>query len=148
MKKGFTLVEMMIASAVFAMVVAGVATMFTAVVRMSRTAFTEAELSLNMRQLREKLLFHAAPPTGAAASAGLLSGDISLDLDGDSSAWLKPAGFVMLSDDSFDVSRKATENLYFINLRAEANGIVRRERIVVPVFGLDQLRNDGSVFHD
>lgn len=75
MKKGFTLLEMLNAVAIFTLVIAGVGSAFIGVIRMSKTAMTEAELSVRMRMFREKLLFHVEPAHDGRIYAGLLSAD-------------------------------------------------------------------------
>lgn len=75
MKKGFTLLEMMTAVAIFTLVIAGVGSAFVGVIRMSKTAMAEAELSVRMRMFREKLLFHVEPPHDGKVFAGLLTAD-------------------------------------------------------------------------
>ena len=73
MRKGFTLLEMINAVAIFALVIAGVGSAFIGVLRMSRTAMTEAELAVRMRTFREKLLFHLEPVHDNRVWAGLLT---------------------------------------------------------------------------
>lgn len=65
----------MTACAIFSLVMAGVGSAFIGVIRMSKTAMAEAELSLRMRQLREKLLFRVEPSHDGKIYAGLLSAD-------------------------------------------------------------------------
>ena len=60
-RAGFTLLEVMFATAIFSIVAASVATFFIGVQRLSRRAMATAELSTAMREMREKLLFHAQP---------------------------------------------------------------------------------------
>ena len=74
MKKAFTLVELMIATLVGAVALTAVASSFMTSVRMLATAMAESELSLSARAIRERLLFRAAPPSGGAFYAGILSG--------------------------------------------------------------------------
>lgn len=75
--RGFTLVELMFSSTIFVLVLGGVFSLFLGVQRLSRTAFAEAELSVRMRELREKLLFHVAPPHDGKVWSGILSGSSS-----------------------------------------------------------------------
>lgn len=72
---GFTLVEMMLALAIFSLVVGGLMTSVVAIHKMSLDAFATAELSVRTRELRDKLLFHAAPPHGGCVWAGIRSGN-------------------------------------------------------------------------
>lgn len=77
---GFTLVEMMFAVTIFAIVMVAVSSSFIGSVRLLKTTFATAEMSLRVRDLRERLLFHAAPPHGGTIWAGLLSGTNSTDV--------------------------------------------------------------------
>ena len=72
---GFTLVEMMLALAIFSLVVGGLMTSVIAIHKTSLDAFATAELSVRTRELRDKLLFHAAPPHGGCVWAGIRSGN-------------------------------------------------------------------------
>lgn len=72
---GFTLVEMMLALAIFSLVVGGLMTSVVAIHKTSLDAFATAELSVRTRELRDKLLFHAAPPHGGCVWAGIRSGN-------------------------------------------------------------------------
>ena len=74
MKRAFTLVEVMVATMVMGIVMTAVFTSFLALQRMFSTAMVEMELSLASRQLREKLLFRAAPVIDSVTYAGILSG--------------------------------------------------------------------------
>ena len=71
---GFTLLEMMTSLAILFVVIGGLATFFLGAHRLAKGAYAEAELSVQLRALREKLLFHVAPPHGGNVWAGLLSG--------------------------------------------------------------------------
>ena len=73
-RAGFTLLEVMFATAIFSIVAASVATFFIGVQRLSRRAMATAELSTAMREMREKLLFHAQPAGDGVVWSGLLSG--------------------------------------------------------------------------
>lgn len=71
---GFTLLEVMFATAIFSIVAASLVTFFIGVQQLSRRATATAELSVAMRELREKLLFHAQPVVNGVMRSGLLSG--------------------------------------------------------------------------
>ena len=73
-RAGFTLLEVMFATAIFSIVAASLLTFFIGVQRLSRRATATAELSVAMRELREKLLFHAQPAGDGVVRSGLLSG--------------------------------------------------------------------------
>lgn len=71
---GFTLVETMISSAIGVTVLLVVVSAFMTAQSMLRTAMTESELSLALREMRDKLLFKASPDIDGQHYAGLLSG--------------------------------------------------------------------------
>ena len=73
-KAGFTLLEVMFATVIFSIVAASLLTFFIGVQRLSRRATATSELSVAMRELREKLLFHAQPAGDGVVRSGLLSG--------------------------------------------------------------------------
>ena len=193
MRRAFTLIEMMMAVAITVAVVGGVGSAFVGIVKMSKTAMAEAELSVRMRETREKLLFHAAPPHDGKVWSGLLSGETGVEsgvkirtstdafdtlTGGDASQtielvvsesnghrrftndgdryderwefrWLDPGAIGMLpSDDVLDDSVQTKKFLYSINLKATAAGVTRRERVVVPLFGKEQVKEADNVFHD
>ncbi len=74
MRKGFTFVETMVATAVSGVVLVAVCSAFVVGQRLIREAMAQTELSIAARELREKLLFRASPPIGGVTYAGLLSG--------------------------------------------------------------------------
>lgn len=85
-RSGFTLVEMMLAVTIFSIVTAALLSSFVGGVRLMKVTFATAEMSLRARDLRERLLFHAAPPHDGTIWAGLLSGTNSTDvLEGNAS---------------------------------------------------------------
>ncbi len=80
-RTGFTLVEMMVTVAIFALIAAAVASSFIGGIRLLRATFATAEMSLGTRDLRDRLLFQAAPPRdGGPRWAGLLSGTNHTDV--------------------------------------------------------------------
>lgn len=151
----------------------------------------ESELTVRMRQLREKLLFHVEPPHNGKIWAGLLTADkgveqgvrvravgegfdvtdgkkveqtIKVVADGsgkyfnegdgsratDNNIWLNPSGIIVghAEGGGFDWSVQSDRNLYTVSFEASADGITRKERVVIPIFGKAQVKNAGSVFHD
>jgi len=74
MRGGFTLVEVMVTASIMAVVLGGLAALMLGSHRLVKGAYAEAELSVQLRMLREKLLFHVAPPHGGKVWSGLLSG--------------------------------------------------------------------------
>ena len=73
-RRGFTMVETMVAGAIGVIVLASIASSFMAAQNMLHTAMAESELSLAMREMRDKLLFKASPDISGNHYAGLLSG--------------------------------------------------------------------------
>ena len=74
-RSGFTLVETMVATTIAALVFAAIAATFIFCQRMFRITMAEAEISLMMREIRDKLLFRAGP----GLNSGLLTGKASAD---------------------------------------------------------------------
>ncbi len=189
----------MVTTFIIVLVMGGLGTFFLGTHRLVKGAYAEAELSMQLRLLREKLLFHVAPPHNGKVWAGLLSGANignspviensmkvrmaakGIDLtdgtacaqtieliprtqavwggtldrwfgnDGDrvDDQWQRPylrpiPGY--LSADWLDDSVLA-RNLFFIRLDATMNGFSRSERLAIPVFGRQQQRTTGGVFH-
>lgn len=65
--------------------------------------------------------------------------------------WLRSAPFGYLGDGWADDDKVLSHRLFFINISASMNGHSSNERIVVPVFGSVQVKNQsssGSVFFD
>lgn len=100
-RPGFTLIEMMTAVFIFSVVVGGLGSFFLGIQRMMKESYAEAELSLRARALREKLLFHVAPPHVAAGHghtvwSGVLSGTpksgTGLAVEGGSKVFLAATG--------------------------------------------------------
>jgi prepilin-type N-terminal cleavage/methylation domain-containing protein len=74
MRRGFTMVETMVAAAIGAIALLAIGSSFMASVKMLHVAMAESELSLAMREMREKLLFKASPDVSGNHYGGLLSG--------------------------------------------------------------------------
>ena len=74
-KSGFTLVETMVASTIATLAFTAIVATFIFCQRMFRITMAEAEISLKMRDIRDKLLFRAGP----GLNSGLLTGKASAD---------------------------------------------------------------------
>ena len=74
MRRGFTMAETMVVTAIGAVILLAVGSSFMTAQRMLHTAMAESELSLAMRELRDKLLFKASPDISGNHYGGLLSG--------------------------------------------------------------------------
>ena len=72
---GFSLVETLIASSIATIIMLALASTYLFCQRMFRQTMAEAEASLAMREIRDKLLFHAGP----GLDSGLLTGKASSD---------------------------------------------------------------------
>ena len=77
---GLTLVELMLAMVICSIVTASLYSFFVGGLRLLKATFATAEMSLQARTLRDRLLFHAAPQYGGTVWAGLLSGTNSADV--------------------------------------------------------------------
>ncbi len=82
-RSGFTLVEMMVASSIAALAFAAIAATFIFCQRMFRITMAEAEISLMMRDIRDKLLFRAGP----GLNSGLLTGKAFADNTSITNSW-------------------------------------------------------------
>ena len=74
MRRGFTMVETMVVTAIGAVILLAMGSSFMTAQRMLHTAMAESELSLAMREMRDKLLFKASPDISGNHYSGLLSG--------------------------------------------------------------------------
>lgn len=79
-RSGFTLVELMVAVTIFSIVAVALASSFIGGVRLLKVTFATAEMSLQARMLRDRLLFCAAPSHDGTVWAGLLSGTNGTDV--------------------------------------------------------------------
>lgn len=160
MRKGFTLPEIMVATAISAIVLAAVCNFFIGAQRMMKLTLAQSELAIQSRALREQLLFHAGPSVGG--SSGLLSAtDVTLvgaaksRLDATLPRFANgsvatsenlslDAGPVRLTDIAFDApgDSMTASNRFFVTLSGQVTvgGLVVRhdERVAVPLFGRTQ----------
>lgn len=194
-RKGYTLVELMVTVIILSIVACALGGPFIAINRMIKTSFTEAELSIRSRELRERLLYCCEQPHDNKSFSGLLSGkpvagaisdseirmtsevfdadtgvngnhtirlavktsnevehgwfeNSSDTVEGRSKKWLRPGGISYLDGDNAINTDQLANNLLFVNIRSTLNGMTRNERIVVPIFGTEQIKNISNVFHD
>ena len=157
-RRAFTLIELMIATAITTLVTCSLLTLFTGMHRLIRRAYAESELSLRLRQARERLLFQSLREGGSVQWGGLLSAE-DTKLAGDRVSYTavgiqKESGSGMERGNQWwtggtvDASCLADRNIYFVTLQDEQAGLVRTERVAIPVFGTEQYRNTASIFHD
>ena len=74
-RSGFSLVETMVASSIATIIMVALASTYLFCHRMFSQTMAEAEASLAIREIRDKLLFHAGP----GLDSGLLTGKASSD---------------------------------------------------------------------
>ncbi len=74
-RSGFSLMETMVASSIATIIMVALASTYLFCQRMFRQTMAEAEASLAIREIRDKLLFHAGP----GLDSGLLTGKASSD---------------------------------------------------------------------
>ena len=74
MRRGFTMVETMVASAIGVIALLAIGSSFLAAGKMLHVAMAESELSLALREMRDKILFKASPDVSGNHYGGLLSG--------------------------------------------------------------------------
>lgn len=72
-RRGFTLVEVLLASTLFSFMAIAIMSAFIGGQRLLKLTLARSELALRSRELRDKLLFHAAPSYGETTWAGLLT---------------------------------------------------------------------------
>ena len=163
---GFTLVELMITSVISAVILGAVVSSFVGGIRLLKATFATAEMSLRARDLRDRLLFHAAP-TPAHQTIQLIfkdSGTAKCSFFSEDRyderwphRWLHPGGLNLLADCAATAPlawARKTDNTedhsrFYIRLtgRTDVAGlsVEHNERIVVPVFGRQQItRTDGK----
>lgn len=190
-RAGYTLVEVLIASGLAALIFGGLGSLLIGTYRLSRLALAETELMLRLKEVRERVLFHAAPAHDRTVWSGVLSGGgkgteasikvlmdsygINLDdgkartqqiqlvrhaetVAGKSAAWLvndgdrtiyswfRPANASFLADDWLDDTLVKSKGVFFLNLESEADGLSRRSRLTVPLFGRVQPKDSTEVF--
>lgn len=195
---GFTLVELMVTSAIAVVILGAVGSSFVGGIRLMKATFATSEMSLRSRDLRDRLLFRAAPVHDGTVWAGILSGtnknDVlegnatkilmycpALKTSGDATAnqtiqlvfrdygsekcrfysedryderwphrWLNPGGLNLFADSrdtpplawAKQADNTDDKSRFYIRLsgRVDVAGlsVEHNERIVVPVFGMQQ----------
>ena len=148
-RRGFTLVEMMLATVVAAVLSAALATLFIGIHRLVRQSYNDAELSLALRAEREKALFNAVMEGGNVFWAGLLSGK-DMALSGGDAVSFTATG---IRTDSGEPITRGSQRwtraavggdglagplLYGLTVSKTVGGETRSARAVVPAFGSEQ----------
>ncbi len=170
-RKGFTLLELMIASTISIVVALALGVFFVGTHRLVRASHGIARASLNLRAEREHLLFHSDHEGGNALWAGLLSAwktealstkKVTYTATGiDTSSGVSrhdrngktyPSDAVTPQTDEVELGFSSGPvqrgNLYAITLTHTVQGETLQDRVVVPIFGLEQEHESGRVFHD
>lgn len=98
-RRGFTLVEVMVASAISLMVLAATVTVFIASQRGLQSAMAQIQTAVELRMLREKLLFRIDE------SGGLMSARYStIEVDGGADGWGGTLDFIPFGGGEDDVN--------------------------------------------
>ncbi len=164
-RRGFTLLETLVATAIFALVIGTLGTVFVGLGRLVRATYVDAALSLEMREARERILFRTMREGGGVSWGGLLSARDAAATDagvryeaagvqtesGEPSSranqeWTPPTSGRIVASLNADLAE--SRKLLFVDLTGSMDGAVRRERVVVPLFGAEQVRNSTHLFHE
>lgn len=158
-RRGFTLVEMMLATVVTAVLTVSLGTLFVGVQRLVRQAYADAALSLAHRAEREKALFNAVPEGGSVFWGGLLSAKDTQLPGGDAVAFtatgVQTESGAPLARNHQRWTRAAVGDarrvrgamsLYALTAEKTSGGETRAARAVVPVFGVEQPTDALRVF--
>ena len=168
---GYTLVEVMIATFVTALLATALATFFTGIHRLIRQSYCVARASLDLRAEREHLLFHSEHEGGDAfwggllsawkieslqdsriryTSAGLFVGQVKPRHDRNGKSYPSKPFLVQSASVGFadDASAKTRDSLFPVTLTQTVERVSRGQRVVIPLFGTEQKWNGENVFHD
>ena len=156
-RPAFTLIEVLMASAITTLVAASLATFFVGSQRLIRDSYVESQLSLKLREQRERLLFQAMREGGNAAWGGLLSAqDVQV---GDARARYTAVGIDSSSGrtmergnqewaGAFEKSLVDSHGISFVTLDAAVGDRTQTARVVVPLFGKVQRTDLDHLFFD
>ena len=163
MRKGFTIAELTIATAISAIVAVTTFNLFLGSQRLLKLTLARSELSLQARAMRDRMLFHAEPELGTSSTGLLSAPDVTISGSGNSSKL--NASLVRFTsngtgtadeDVQLDAGQKrlfevafhapgtslTVSNRFFVNLSGSVTvgGLVVRhdERVSVPLFGREQ----------
>ena len=156
-RPAFTLIEMLMASAITALVAASLATFFIGSQRLIRDSYIESQLSLKLREQRERLLFQTMREGGNANWGGLLSAqDVTVDaararytavgIDSSSGCAMERENQDWAG--TFENSLVASHGIFFVTQSATIGEQTQSARVVVPVFGTVQRTDLGHLFFD
>lgn len=156
-RTAFTLLEVLLASAVMTLVAASLATFFFGSRRLIRDAYIESQLSLKLREQRERVLFQTMREGGNADWGGLLSAlDVTVDtartrytavgIDSSSGRAMERGNQDWTG--TFENSLVASHGIFFVMQDATIGGKTQTARVVVPVFGTVQRTDLNHLFFD
>ncbi len=103
---GYTLIEMLFATSIFSLVIGGACTFLIGAYRMTKGTFAMTTLAIQQREVRERMLFRAAPIQNGVAWPGVLSGsraEGNVVVDG-SKIMLSASGVTLSSGEIVDPS--------------------------------------------
>jgi len=161
MRRGFTLIEMLIALSISAVILTAIVGMLTSVWMMAKETSDEVQCALSARAIRERLFYSLMDDSGATLGYGLISAtNIVFSATSGMTAYpadgAKPHWTVDFNDSadqkhfSFDKSKNKLgdyrngEALQYVYLMCESGTKGNRgyvayyDRLVVPVFGRGQ----------
>ena len=156
-RPAFTLLEVLMASAITALVAASLATFFVGSRRLIRDSYIESQLSLALREQRERVLFQTVREGGAVNWGGLLSAqDVKVD---DAKARYTAVGIDSSSGSAmerenqdwvgtFEKSLVESHGIFFLTQSATIGEQTQSARVVVPVFGAVQRTDLDHLFFD
>ena len=122
-KSGFTLAEVMVASSISIMVFAAISTTFLFCQRMFRSTMADAEMTLALREVRDKLLFHAGP----GMDEGLLTGTTKVDGSAITMKWTTDQNGFGNGPEKIRISvKKDDAGNYFANDQLEQSTVNQR----------------------
>lgn len=156
-RSAFTLLEVMLSTAITAVVVASLATFVIGTRRLIRGAYVESQLSLKLRAQRERVLFQTLREGGNVVWGGLLSAR-NLNVD-ESRVRYTATGIDTASGQemtrgsqtlggAFETTLLSSHGLFLATLSETIDGETRTDRVVVPVFGMVQRTDHDHLFFD
>lgn len=156
-RPAFTLIEVLMASAITALVAASLATFFIGSQRLIRDSYIESQLSLKLREQRERLLFQTMREGGNANWGGLLSAQdvtvgaartryTAVGIDSSSGSAIERENQDWAG--MFENSLVASHGIFFVTQSATIGERTQSARVVIPVFGTVQRTDLGHLFFD
>lgn len=156
-RPAFTLIEVLMASAITTLVAASLATFFIGSKRLIRDSYIESQLSLALREQRERILFQTMREGGNANWGGLLSAqDVKVDI---AKTRYTAVGIDSLSGcamerenqdwaGTFEKSLVSSHGIFFVTQSATIGEQTQSARVVIPVFGTAQRTDLDHLFFD